>query len=382
MRDTLIGLHSADWHLGKNRKYDDYLIQQAFMIQGVIEQVKQTCKNNPNADVCLWLAGDVFDRNQDTRRAEFVLFLTDFIKPIIELKRVFSNLTIFIIDGNHDRQPSVTEPSVLSPLVSLLSDYIRFAVVEPKFDPEHDMLMLPYGGYSAKDLRSLIERYNPQFVMAHECLSRMVTDTGWSPPRDQDHYIEINEVLPDTRVAGVFLGDIHKCQAMDDRNICWYSGSPTTLDHGHKLPKGVLHHYYERKNGVYTQAKLPELKSLDDNRIKIHQQLGLIAQEEQIPWSKCYSFNDSYLDLIVTPETYSIISKKIPGFFSNKQVSWSFKREEEIEVATSSLQETDITQHYYSKAIKEWTSVNLNHFNSSMQDEFVTRVEKLFAARG
>jgi len=380
--DRLIGLHTADWHLGKNRKYDDHLVQQGFMLEGIISQLGKVCKDNADTQICFWLAGDIFDRNQDTRRAEFVLFLTDFIQPLLKLKRVYKNLIVYMIDGNHDRQPSTTEPSVLSPLVGLLSDYIKFAVVEPKLDEELNTLMLPYGGYSAKDMRSLIDKYNPQFVMAHECLSRMQTDTGWSPPRDQDHYIEINNVLPESSVVGMFLGDIHRCQAMDDKQICWYSGSPVTLDHGHKPPKGILHHYYQKVGSVYQQVKLPELMPLDDIRIRGHQQLGVLSDIDLIPWGSCYNYNDSYIDLIVTPDVYSEINKKIVGFFSSKQVSWSFVREEKPDIETSSLVEAEITQIYYSKAIKEWTSLNLPNFSDSLQDEFVERAEKLFEVRG
>lgn len=378
----LIGIHSADWHLGKNRKHEDYLVQQGFMLEGIVAQIAQTCKDNPLIQICFWLSGDIFDRNQDTRRAEFVLFLTDFIQPLLKLKRAYKNLSIYIIDGNHDRQPSTLEPSVLSPLVGLLSDYIKFAVVEPKLDEELQTLMLPYGGYSAKDMRALIEKYQPQFVMAHECLSRMQTDTGWSPPRDQDHYIEIDQVLPDTKVAGVFLGDIHRCQSMDEKQICWYSGSPVTLDHGHKPPKGLLHHFYKKSGSLFEQAKLPELKPLDDSRIKVHQQLGVLTDLEKIPWASCYNFNDAYLDLIVTPDVYAEINKKVSGFFTSKQVSWTFLREEKPELENSSLAEAEITQLYYSKAIKEWTLLNLPNFSPSLQDEFVGRAEKLFEVRG
>lgn len=382
MQDRLLVLHVADLHLGKNRKHDDYLVQQGFMLEGILSQVSEACKNNPNADVYLCVCGDVFDRNQDTRRAEFCLFLTSFIHPLLQMRRAFSNLRVFIIDGNHDREPLESEPSVLSPLAPLFSDWFQFAVVQPRMT-DHDILMLPYGGYSGLQLRAFIDKYTPSFVMAHECLNRMQTDTGWSPPRDQDHYIEIDNVLPDTRVAGVFLGDIHRCQSLDKNEICWYSGSPITLDHGHRPPKGVLHHFYQKTPSGYTQFQKPILTPIDDQRIKTHYQLGTISEIDKIPWDRCYQYFDSYLDLVVTPEIHAEIGKKISGFFSNKQVSWSFDRELRSDPnSPTALDEEAVGMTFYKMAIKEWSQSNLVHLSSSLVDEFTGRVEKLFEGRG
>jgi DNA repair exonuclease SbcCD nuclease subunit len=389
MRQRILCLHVADLHVGKNRKFEDYLEQQGYMLSGIVGQLRDTAKANPDADVYLCVAGDVFDRNQDTRMSEFCLFLTEFIKPLIEIKCQFDNVSVFIIDGNHDRQPSNEQPSVLSPVAPLFSDYFHFAVVEPRFIAEHSMLLIPYGGYSSIELRSLIQKYNPYFVMGHECLNRMTTDTGWSVenkksefPRDQDHYIEINEVLPDTNVVGIFLGDIHKCQALDEKQICWYSGSPVTLDHGHRLPKGVLHHFYERTADGIQRIKLPELKPLEDPRIKIHKQLGLIDKVEKIPWDKCLQFKDAYIDMVVTPEVQAEIDTKIPGFFHSKQITYSHK-ETPVEIETSSLEvEEKVTGNYYKIAIREWFDLNKNDLPVTLKTEAINRLDKLFEGRG
>jgi len=376
-----IVLHTADLHLGRNRKHEDYLVQQSYMLQGIVRQVATVCKDNPSATIFFCISGDVFDRNQDTRRTEFVLFLTQLIEPIIQLKKAYPNLVVFITDGNHDRQPNVEEPSVLSPLLGLFPEHLYFAVVEPRYVEEHSMLMLPYGGYSGKEMRGLIELHDPRFVMAHECLNRMQTDTGWSPPRDQDHYIEIENVLPDTDVVGVFLGDIHKCQAMDEKKISWYSGTPVTLDHGHHLPKGVLHHHYVKSGGVYTRAGDPKLHAIDDARIKVHHQLGKIFDVEKIPWEKVYQYADGYIDLVVTPEVYAEINNRVEGFFSNKQVTSSFK-ETTVEVSREEVMLEIVEDNFYKKLIRSWVVDNLDSYPMVLKDEFLHRVEKMFEGRG
>jgi hypothetical protein len=209
----------------------------------------------------------------------------------------------------------------------------------------------------------------------------MQTDTGWSPPRDQDHYIEIDDVLPDTKVAGMFLGDIHRCQSLDQNEICWYSGTPVTLDHGHRPPKGILHHFYRKTSDGYVQAQKPKLCPIEDSRIKTHYQLGVITELDQIPWDRCYQFFDCYIDMVVTPEVYAEINRKINGFFSSKQVSWNFK-DLRVEAGTSSLEEKTIDQNYYKLAIREWSEGNLNHLPLELRDKFLGRVEKLFEGRG
>jgi DNA repair exonuclease SbcCD nuclease subunit len=379
----LIVLHTADLHLGRNRKHEDYLSQQALMLQGIIRQVACACKDNPSADIFFVISGDVFDRNQDTKRTEFVIFLTHCIEPLIQLKKAYPNLTIFITDGNHDRQPIAEEPSVLSALQGLFTDHLHFAVVKPQYVEKHSMLMLPYGGYSAREMRELIEQYRPHFVMAHECLNRMQTDTGWSPPRDQDHYIEIEDVIPDTNeVAGIFLGDIHRCQSMDKNKVSWYSGSPVTLDHGHHLPKGILHHQFKKTGDLYTRVDDPQLKSLDDPRIKVHHQLGKVFDVEKIPWEQLYQYADSYIDIVVTPEVYAEINKKMEGFFDNKQVSSSFKESAPVQVETKEEEENLIEDNYYRTLIRSWVADNLDSFSVSLKDEFLHRTEKMFEGRG
>lgn len=374
----LIVLHTADLHLGRNRKYHDYLAQQSFMLEGILSQVVSVCKAHPNASVYLCVSGDIFDRNQSTTRSEFVLFLLSFIEPLRRLKKAHSNLDVFLIDGNHDRTPNPDEPSVFSPVEKLFAKDFQMAVLSPRFSEDHSMLMIPYQGFTASEMRTQIRDSGARHVMAHECLNRMQTDTGWSPPRNQDKYIEIEDVLPDTEVLGVYLGDIHRCQAMDKKKVCWYSGSPVTLDFGHRLPKGVLHHYFEDGRRV----KDPELVAIDDPRIRVHQQLGKIERIEDIPWGTCYQYLDRYLHMVITPEVKAEISRKIDGFFQSKHVSYDsvdISTEEQVEQEVS---ESEEVKEHYEGLVKRWVEDKLDDYPVDLRDEFLQRACKHFEERG
>jgi len=381
--DNLIVVHTADLHLGKNRKFDDYLEQQSYMLTAMVDQVAGVLKDNPSSEVFFVVAGDIFDRNQDTRRVEFVLFLTHFVAPVQKLLDAYPQLTVFMIDGNHDRQPDPVQPSVLSPLLGLLDPRIRLSVVKPTFYEDKSFLAVPYGGYSAKELTALFKQYKPTFVAAHECLSRMQTDTGWSPPRDQDHYIEINDVMSEASfVQGVFLGDIHRCQYLDDNELVWYSGTPITLDHGHRPPKGLLHHPYEKKNGIWSKIKEhTQLKPLSDPRLKTHVKVGQVTKTEDIPWDTIKR-EGVYVDLVLSPEVHRAIIEEVPDFFSKPEVSWSFERKITAEITEeSSFHEEKLDDKYYSKAIQEWAELNLTHLSEVLKDEFTRRAETLFVGR-
>lgn len=381
---NLIVIHTADLHLGKNRAFPDYLEQQGFMLEGIVKQVRDTCENNPKSKVMLAVSGDVFDRNQDTKRTEFVLFLVSFVSPILDLLNRYQNLRVYLIDGNHDRQPDVTEPSVLSPLAGLFGDRIRIAVSTPQFFEDSRVLLVPYQGFTSKEFRVLCDQFKPSFVLGHECLARMQTDTGWSPPRDQDHYIEIDDILPShPEIAGVFLGDIHRSQSLDVQKLCWYSGSPVTLDHGHKLPKGVLYHYYDYKDGGWKKHDKTDLVAIDDDRIRSHYQLGKVLTEESIPWERVYQHLTCYLSLVVTPEIYAVINEKVPGFFANQQVTFEFDRKMDKKITEDSaiLQEKDISLSYYQGAIQEWSEINLVDYSADLKLAFVQRAVKNFEGR-
>lgn len=384
-------LHVADIHIGKNRKYLDYLEQQGWMLDAILKQVEEAC-DDPAIDLVHFVvAGDLFEKNEDTRRSEFVLFLTRVYQPLCRLHRKYTKLHTFFIDGNHDRQPFVKEPSVLSPLFGMVPKNWHMALVEPKYVEEHSFLLLPFKEYSTADFSAFIRKYTPTFIAAHECLARMKTDVGFSPPRDQDKYAEVNDFLPESKVVSMFLGDIHRCQAMDDDGVSWYAGSPVTLDFGHRLPKGVLHHTFVKGTAGWQRDGAPKLHTLEDGRIRCHRSLGKILDTDDIPWDLVTNHKAHYLSLIVSPDVFKEISDKEPLFFSSPHVDFEFdKRIQNTktagESAVSSLESdedltTDLSDDYYELAISEWMEINLTSFDASLKEDFLKRVFTNFVGK-
>lgn len=380
---TRIILHTADLHIGKNRKYGDYLEQQQFMLEGILRITEDTLREHQASEVWLIVAGDIFDRNEDTLREEFVLFMSHFLFPLLNLKEKYANFSYYIIDGNHDRQPYIEHPSVLSafqPLTPYLS------VRDPLFFQKERLLLVPFGGYSEASFKELLKKYPCEFIVAHECLSRMVTDTGWTPPRDQDHgYIEINNVVT-PEIAGVFLGDIHKCQALDDAQRVWYSGSPTTLDHGHKLPKGVLRHIYKQgSDGRWVQDRLPELLPLEDSRIKQHFQLGRILSPDQVPLGQITDlYRKHYVQMTIAPEVYQVLDTQFPDFFTSTLTNWEFDRGTEAVAAVSSVVDVEPSvslEDYYKPLIEHWLTDNAEHLASDERAECLDMLLTDFRSR-
>lgn len=377
MADALHILHTADLHLGRNRKYADYLHQQRRMLSAIVSALTRLLDEAAGEDVWFVLAGDVFDRNQDTKRDELALFLIALAAPILDLLDQHTNLQVFWIDGNHDRQPNAEEPSVLTPLLGLVT-HSRFhiALVKPKYVEECRMLMVPFGKYSESELSDLISQNMPDFVMAHECFARIQTDTGWEPPRNQDHYVEINN-LP--RVCkGIFLGDIHRSQCLDDEDVAWYCGSPVTLDFGHSLPKGLLHHKFVKDGQSWKRDGKPVLKALDDPEIRQHYQVGVVTDVKDIPWSLVTKKN-AYVDLVVSPEVYEEIKTKSPTFFDSSNVSWGFPR---VDATVPDISKPATMEDYYRPLRDTWIEENLVNLSAELQDVCKQRVQKDFETRG
>lgn len=384
MGGVLHVLHTADLHIGRNRKYSDYLHQQWLMLVSIIYAVSNLLsKVEPEDQVWLILAGDMFDRNQDTKRDELALFLLHLIVPLLDLLDRHDNFRVFLIDGNHDRQPNVAEPSILLPLQGLVS-HPRFhmALIDPEWINDCRMLLVPFGKYTAADFSKLIDQYNPDFITAHECLARIQTDVGWEPPRNQDHYVEINDIL-DPTVYGVFLGDIHRCQCLDEGKVVWYSGSPVTLDFGHKQPKGILHHKFITRGPQWVRDGEPILEPLSSelhsHELRQHTSVGIVADAKNIPWDEIN--RGGYIDIVVTPEVYQEINTKLPNFFDSANVAWEFKRSEESAVDEATGTPTSM-ESYHRPLRDAWIDENLVNLPADLRDEVKIRVQKDFEARG
>ena len=392
MSDTLHVLHTADLHLGRNRKYIDYLQQQRLMLDAIIAKLYRLLLSiGTESDVWFIVAGDVFDRNQDTKKDEFYLFLTGLVTPLLGLLEGYPNLRVFVIDGNHDRQPDIECPSLLTPLLGIVS-HPRFHItlLAPEFHPETKMLSVPFGKKTEAEFQQLIAQYKPDFMIAHECLARIQTDMGFEPSRKQDHYTEIKNVLTPT-LRGVFLGDIHRCQHLDEEGIVWYSGSPVTLDFGHCLPKGVLHHKFVRfedrtdlegnvKEWHWEQDGQPVLEPLADEAVRMHHKAGVITNSKDIPWDVLSKSNNAYVELVVTPEIFEEISAKMPRFFDSTTVSWSFHR---AEIATVQVEDKAQSMEDYYKPLRDtWIDENLVNLPVDLREACKLKAQKDFEVRG
>jgi DNA repair exonuclease SbcCD nuclease subunit len=381
-------IHTSDWHLGKNRKYVDYLDQQRLMLSAILALVLDIISQYGD-DVEIWLiiAGDIYDRNEDTDREEFTLPIVNILYPLIELKTKHKNFDFFIIDGNHDRQPyDPTDPhalvSVVSPLVKMAEHNIT--VHKPKWIPNKSLLLLPFNQYSANQILDLLKLYPANFLVMHECCAGISTDMGWKPPRDQDHYIDMEKLIDETALKGVFLGDIHRCQKLDPKGVAWYSGSPITLDFGEKMPKGVLIHKFKLQDLNWERDGKPELRSLIDYapKLKFHKQLGVIDNPDNIPFEALSKHENQYLQFTVSAEVYAQVTRDMPKLFDSPQVSWdhTIEVEKESVIPTSSTEETDQVS-YYKPLIEQWLKDNGKELTKKERDEALIRIIADFETR-
>lgn len=389
-KKTKIVLHTADWHLGKNRKYSDYLEQQRFMLSAILTLTTKTIQENPNADVWLIMAGDIFDRNEDTDREEFILPIISIIYPLIELKNKYDNFNFYMTDGNHDRQPyDPTDPhamvSVASPLLKMIDGHL--AVDAPKWIEKDKLLLVPFRQYSVEGLLDLLAKYPAQFLVMHECCAGITTDIGWKPPRDQDHYIDAGALIAGApNLVAVFLGDIHRAQKLDKEGVCWYSGSPITLDHGHKMPKGILEHRFESSDdgASWKRSGEPTLRSLItiEPNLKHHIQLGVLDDPDAVPFDFIMKHQQQYLQLTISAEVYAVISRQISNFFEMPNIAWEYKNEEVAALKVTTAKSEDQTYlEYYQPLIEQWVLENGKELTQKEKDLCISRLLKDFEAR-
>ena len=368
-------VHTADLHIGKNRTRHDHLEQQRMMLWAILLRLVDFAANHPDDEIWFVIAGDVFDRNEDTTREELYLFL-EFLNDLSEQTRPFKNVHTYIIDGNHDRQPDQDCPSVLSPIVNFTPSNVTMAIVDPLFVEDKGLLLIPFGCHKDADYRRLIDTYKPQFVVGHECLSQIITDTGYTP-RKIEKYLDIENV--EQGVVAVFMGDIHNCQPVG--KTAWYSGSPVTLDHGHRPPKGILIHGFENEGGKWVRAFDPELESLDEPKIKTHHQIGKVVDEAKVAdiIEDLKDHENKYIQIIVTPETYAAIEKEIPGFFHNPQVNWEFKQEA-VGIPAEDATPSDDPSDYYRPLISQWVATEVQLVDEE-KEECKKRLNEIFDKR-
>ena len=382
-----IVIHTADWHLGKNRKYTDYLDQQRLMLEAIVKIVREILEQNPGCDIWFLMCGDIFDRNEHTDRHEFVLPIMTILYPLQDLERQYENFSWYWIDGNHDRQPhDPTDPnamvSVLSPLIPMIGDHL--VVQHPRWIEDKSLLLVPFGQWTVDQILEMLQKWPSEFLVMHECCAGITTDVGWKPPRDQDRYIDVGELLEGSPgLKAVFLGDIHRCQSLDSKGISWYSGSPITLDHGHKMPKGLLIHHFVDDNGWRRQGS-PELRSILNYvpGLKFHSQLGILDQPDKIPFDVLSKHSGQYLQFTVTSEVYALIHRQIPDLFESPQVSFDHVVDADEKLSSSvDTPSEESTLSYYESLIHQWILENGQELTKKEREIVLARIVKDFESR-
>lgn len=360
----MIVIHTSDWHLGKNRKYDDYLDQQRLMLAAMYKLIVDVIRNHQKELVIFVMAGDLYDRNEDTDREEFSLPIMHFFPQINAL--VGEYFQWFFIKGNHDSKPfDPSDPHAMTSLLSPLEKVYPNSMASDKPKRVGNWLLIPFGGYTESQLKDIILEYDtPPFIVAHECLNRITTDVGWSP--NEGKHVEIKNILND-KIKAIFMGDIHKVQCLDDGK-CWYSGAPVTLDHGHKLPKGVLVHHFDDSN---ERTKDPYLVSLLDYEkgLRVHHQLGVLDDPQNVPLDVLSSCRSDYVQVTITPEVYATIDKMIPDFFASKNIAWEYPKTLLKEPESDAIVgEVSSTHDYYTPLIREWIRDNGSELSQEERD--------------
>ena len=83
-------LHTADWHIGRKLQGLDLLVDQEFVFENLITEMK---KINPDF---LIIAGDLYDRSVPSKEA------TKLLQELLVKINIGCNIPIFAISGNHD----------------------------------------------------------------------------------------------------------------------------------------------------------------------------------------------------------------------------------------------------------------------------------------
>ena len=83
-------LHTADWHIGRKLQGLDLLVDQEFVFENLITEIK-----NINLDFLI-IAGDLYERSIPSKEA------TKLLQELLVKINIECNIPIFAISGNHD----------------------------------------------------------------------------------------------------------------------------------------------------------------------------------------------------------------------------------------------------------------------------------------
>lgn len=225
-------LHTADWHIGANRRLlpTQYLDRQMSVIEEMYDIAEQV------TDGRIIVAGDIFDR-KDVKEVERNRLLS-----LIERKDREGFRSI-IINGNHDILE--TDRTSLTPFLivrrrltntivaSCRPQVVDLDGVQVVLYPPRDRHCLD-NAEAHKVLGEYLKSQGVQdgILVTHLAVAGAYTETGYRLP-------ENGVALRSDRIRYWCLGDIHRAQTAG-RDNAWYSGNPCHHRWGENSEKGCL----------------------------------------------------------------------------------------------------------------------------------------------
>jgi len=233
-------VHTADLHVGANRRLPNYLRRQEEMFDSIFDVAYD------HGVSVVVMAGDIFDDPETTTQLEREMVA----RKLLEYDA--SGFHILVIPGNHDLVDATGHTAIH--YLSLLSKHGKFrhsvvtesTVFVPVEDTVFCLLCHRKHHFSEDSKRavtdfstsSLLVPHKNFVVVAHETIRGSMTDIRVS---DSEFYrLPSGEDAPDTSLPVTYwaLGDIHKVQAVTEN--AFYSGAPLQTKFGDTWPKGVL----------------------------------------------------------------------------------------------------------------------------------------------
>ena len=225
-------IHTADWHIGRKLQGIDLLLDQQFVLENLIADIKKD-----NIDFII-IAGDLYDRSVPSKEATILLQ-----ELLVELN-IENNIPIFAISGNHDsRERLAVGEAWFSKHDFYLHTELKQAFNKIEYK-DADIYLLPY--FEPYEARAY---FDDDSLTTHNSATKRVIDEIY---KNLDE-TRINILVAHTFVAGgletdsereisvgtvenvaveifekfdyVALGHLHNPNALNNEKIK-YSGSP------------------------------------------------------------------------------------------------------------------------------------------------------------
>ena len=227
-------VHTGDIHVGACRSVFDYLNRHKTALQEIIDLV--AAKVAAGINVAVALGGDLADRkNMSEEERDLIMWF------VVELVRL--GVHVIIINGNHDfyNEDGLTMIHPLHTMQKLCPKKLHVVVDNPDVVdiPELDLsfLCIPcHLDLTTKRLRNMLDKLEKKakcryrYGLVHEAINGSIAN--------DNHKMSTKCDIPETKLDGILLNDIHRCQRVG--RAAWYSGSPLQIKSNEDPEKGVL----------------------------------------------------------------------------------------------------------------------------------------------